>query len=81
MARPLPNRIAAARPRAASLPRIGAGGLLPPLLLAAATLLCLLAAYSVRPDVRVFNTVRIAFQLEGVTKDEAEHLVERFKGR
>ena len=35
----------------------------------------------VRPDVRVFNTVRIAFQLEGVTKDEAEHLVERFKGR
>ena len=35
----------------------------------------------VRPDVRVFNTVRVEFQLEGVTKDEAEHLVERFKGR
>ena len=35
----------------------------------------------VRPDLRLFNRVRIGFQLEGVTEDEAEHLVERFKGR
>jgi len=35
----------------------------------------------VHPDVTVFNRVRMRFQLEGVTRDEAEHLVTRFKGR
>jgi hypothetical protein len=35
----------------------------------------------VRPDLMLFNRVRLAFQLEGVTADEAERLVERFKGR
>jgi uncharacterized OsmC-like protein len=35
----------------------------------------------VRPDLMLFNRVRLAFDLEGVTQDEAEHLVERFKGR
>jgi uncharacterized OsmC-like protein len=35
----------------------------------------------VRPDVSVFNAVRLSFSLEGVTDDEAELLVERFKGR
>ena len=38
-------------------------------------------ASPVRPDVTLFNRVRVAFQLEGMTQDEAEHLVERFKGR
>ena len=35
----------------------------------------------VQPDVTVFNRVRLRFQLEGVTHDEAERLVTRFKGR
>ena len=35
----------------------------------------------VRPDVRVFNSVRLEFQLEGVTEEEGARLVERFKGR
>jgi uncharacterized OsmC-like protein len=35
----------------------------------------------VRPDVSVFNAVRLSFSLEGVADDEAELLVERFKGR
>ena len=35
----------------------------------------------VRPDLTVFNRVRLRFQLEGVTQDEAERLVTRFKGR
>jgi len=35
----------------------------------------------VRPDVTVFNRVRLEFELDGVGVDEAEHLVERFKGR
>jgi len=35
----------------------------------------------VRPDVTVFNRVRLEVQLEGVERDEAERLVERFKGR
>jgi uncharacterized OsmC-like protein len=38
-------------------------------------------ANPVRSDLSVFNRVRLALQLEGVTRDEAEHLVERFKGR
>jgi uncharacterized OsmC-like protein len=35
----------------------------------------------VRRDVTVFNSVRLQVQLEGVERDEAERLVERFKGR
>jgi uncharacterized OsmC-like protein len=35
----------------------------------------------VREDVTVFNSVRLRVQLEGVEPDEAERLVERFKGR
>jgi uncharacterized OsmC-like protein len=35
----------------------------------------------VREDVTVFNSVRLRVQLEGVERDEAERLVERFKGR
>jgi len=35
----------------------------------------------VRPDVTLFNRVRLAFELEGVGQEEAEQLVERFKGR
>lgn len=35
----------------------------------------------VRDDVTVFNSVRLRLQLEGVERDEAERLVERFKGR
>jgi uncharacterized OsmC-like protein len=35
----------------------------------------------VRPDLTLFNRVHLAFQLEGVDEDEAERLVERFKGR
>jgi uncharacterized OsmC-like protein len=35
----------------------------------------------VRPDLRVFNCVRVEFELGGVTQQQAEHLVERFKGR
>ena len=35
----------------------------------------------VRGDVTVFNSVRLRLQLAGVTQDEAERLVERFKGR
>ena len=35
----------------------------------------------VRSDVSVFNRVRLGFRLEGVTQEEAERLVERFKGR
>jgi uncharacterized OsmC-like protein len=35
----------------------------------------------VRPDVTVFNSVRLGFQLRGVTDDVAKNLVEKFKGR
>lgn len=35
----------------------------------------------VRPDVRVFNSVRVGFELEGVTDEQGARLVERFKGR
>ena len=35
----------------------------------------------VREDVTVFNSVRLAFNLGGVTEDEATRLVERFKRR
>jgi uncharacterized OsmC-like protein len=35
----------------------------------------------VRPDVTVFNRVRLRFELEGVTPDQGDLLVKRFKGR
>jgi uncharacterized OsmC-like protein len=35
----------------------------------------------VRPDLTLFNTVRIQFELEGVSDHEAARLVEAFKGR
>lgn len=35
----------------------------------------------VRPDVTLFNEVRLRFQLQGVTEDEGTALVEAFKGR
>jgi uncharacterized OsmC-like protein len=35
----------------------------------------------VREDVTVFNSVRVAFAFAGVDREQAEHLVERFKGR
>jgi uncharacterized OsmC-like protein len=35
----------------------------------------------VRDDVTVFNRVRMRFELEGVTPDQGEFLVTRFKGR
>jgi uncharacterized OsmC-like protein len=35
----------------------------------------------VRPDVAVFNSVHLEFDLEGVTDEQGAHLVERFKGR
>lgn len=38
-------------------------------------------ANPVRPDLSVFNSVRLAFRLAGVTEDEASELVERFKGK
>ncbi len=38
-------------------------------------------ANPIRPDLTVFNSVRLAFRLTGVTEDEAARLVERFKRR
>jgi hypothetical protein len=35
----------------------------------------------VRDDVSVFSRVEIAFSMEGVSGDQAERLVTRFKGR
>jgi uncharacterized OsmC-like protein len=35
----------------------------------------------VRPDLSVFNRVRLRFELEGVTPAQGDLLVERFKGR
>jgi uncharacterized OsmC-like protein len=35
----------------------------------------------VRPDVSLFNSVRLQFQLQGVTAENAKQLVEKFKGR
>jgi hypothetical protein len=35
----------------------------------------------VREDVTVFNSVRLEFEIGGVTEDEANRLVERFKRR
>lgn len=38
-------------------------------------------SHSVRPDVALFNSVRIDLELEGVSDRQAEDLVEAFKGR
>jgi uncharacterized OsmC-like protein len=35
----------------------------------------------VRPDVSLFNSVRLKFRLAGVTDGDAKQLVEKFKGR
>ena len=35
----------------------------------------------VRPDVSLFNAVKLQFRLEGITDSDAKHLVEKFKGR
>jgi len=35
----------------------------------------------VRPDVSLFNSVSLEFQMQGVSSDEAQLLVEKFKGR
>jgi uncharacterized OsmC-like protein len=35
----------------------------------------------VRPDVSLFNSVGLRFQMRGVTDEEAKNLVEKFKGR
>lgn len=35
----------------------------------------------VRPDVSLFNSVRLQFRMAGVTEDQARQLVEKFKGR
>jgi uncharacterized OsmC-like protein len=37
--------------------------------------------HPVRDDVTVFNRVRMRFELEGVTREQGEFLIERFKGR
>ncbi len=34
-----------------------------------------------RPDVTLFTSVGLEFEFVGVTQEQAEHLVERFKGR
>jgi organic hydroperoxide reductase OsmC/OhrA len=39
------------------------------------------AANQPRPDVTLFTSAALEFQLAGVTKEQAEHLVERFKGK
>jgi uncharacterized OsmC-like protein len=38
-------------------------------------------ANPVRPDVNVFNRVRLSFRLEGVTEEQGALLVDRFKKR
>jgi uncharacterized OsmC-like protein len=35
----------------------------------------------VRPDLALFNTVRLSFSLSGVTREQGVELVEAFKGR
>ena len=35
----------------------------------------------VRPDVSLFNSVKLQFQMKGVTDSDAQQLVEKFKGR
>jgi uncharacterized OsmC-like protein len=38
-------------------------------------------SHPVRPDVTLFNRVRLHFTISGVTRDQATDLVERFKKR
>jgi uncharacterized OsmC-like protein len=38
-------------------------------------------ANPVRPDLSVFNSVRLAFRLDGVSEEQAARLVEQFKRR
>lgn len=38
-------------------------------------------ANPVRPDVTLFNSVQLAFELAGVTDKDAKQLIETFKGR
>jgi hypothetical protein len=38
-------------------------------------------ANPVRPDLSLFNQVRLTFKLEGVTEDQAAGLIESFKRR
>ena len=38
-------------------------------------------ANPVRPDFALFNTVRLRFDLQGVTSEQGKELVEAFKGR
>ena len=35
----------------------------------------------VRPDLSLFNSVKLQFQMKGVTASDAKQLVEKFKGR
>lgn len=35
----------------------------------------------VRPDLTLFNTVRLSFQLEGVSEEQGRRLVDAFRGR
>lgn len=35
----------------------------------------------VRPDLSLFNTVKLSFQMAGVSEEQAGQLVEKFKGR
>ena len=35
----------------------------------------------VRPDLSLFNSVKLQFQMKGVTDSDAKQLVEKFKGR
>jgi hypothetical protein len=35
----------------------------------------------VRPDVSLFNSVKLHFQLKGIAEKDAKQLVETFKGR
>jgi len=38
-------------------------------------------AHPVRPDVSLFNSVRLKFQMSGISEQQARKLVETFKGR
>lgn len=38
-------------------------------------------SHPVRPDVTLFNSVRLRFSISGVTRDQATDLVDRFKRR
>src|SRR6195256_6405970 len=38
-------------------------------------------AAPVRPDVNLFNSVHVSFELQGVTQEQAQDLVDRFKRR